>query len=69
MKFVHKLKMKATISKETRKNGIVRDKGKFDGLKPGEQEVISRDEIIGKDANGNQFVKLITGYELFIVEG
>lgn len=65
MKFEHSLRMKATVHKNRIKEGIERDKGKFDGLKNGEELVISRDEIIGKTSNGKCFVKLITGWEKF----
>jgi len=65
MKFKHSLGMKAKLHKTTIKEGIERDKGKFDGIKPGEEIVISRDEIFGKTADGKCFVKYITAWEQF----
>jgi len=65
MEFENTINFCGKIHKHIIKNGIEMDKGKFDGLQKGEEIVFAKDKIIGKDADGKCFVKLITGWEMF----
>ena len=65
MEFKNTVGFKGKIHKTILKNGIIIDKGQFDGLQKGDKIFLSKDKIIGKDENGKCYVKLITGYELF----
>lgn len=66
MKFKYELRMKATMPNGFKKHIVEKDKGKFDGIKKGEEKVISKDEIIGKTEEGKCFIKVLTGWEKYI---
>jgi len=65
MKFENVFKMKATLKKETTKEGIERDEELFNQIKHDEEISITKNEIIGKDEDGKCYVKIITGWERF----
>ena len=68
MKFKHGYSMRGKLHKSEIKNGFERKKEKFDNINPGEEVVVSNDEIFGKTKDGKQFVKVITGFEKFVLD-
>lgn len=63
--------MKATVDKKAKKDGLEFDMKHFEGMKPNDIKIVGKrgDYIVGIEESGTKYVKLITGWHKFELNG